>query len=121
MQTTRVPLMLAAALVLGLGVELLRRQTAREIPDPPPPDLGGSVRRGMGRVRGRTAEQDRLAALERLGRLREQGVLTDEEFAAEKAQLVRHSALRPTITSPRKTLSATAVTVPVRSSCSTVA
>ena len=88
-QTTRVPLMLAAALVLAFGVELLRRQTAREIPDPPPPDLGGSVRRGMGRVRGRTAEEDRLAALERLGRLREQGVLTDEEFAAEKAQLVR--------------------------------
>ena len=54
-QTTRVPLMLAAALVLGFGVELLRRQTAREIPAPPPPDLGGSIRRGMGRVRGRTA------------------------------------------------------------------
>ena len=32
MQTTRVPLMLAAALVLAFGVELLRRQTAREIP-----------------------------------------------------------------------------------------
>ena len=87
-QTTRVPLMLAAALVLAFGVELLRRQTAREIPAPPPPDLGGSVRRGMGRVRGRTAEEDRLAALERLGRLHEQGVLTDEEFAAEKAHLV---------------------------------
>jgi Short C-terminal domain len=87
-QTTRVPLMLAAALVLGLGVELLRRRTAREVPAPPPPDLSGSLRRGMGRIRGRTAQQDRLAALERLGRLRDQGVLTDEEFAAEKAQLV---------------------------------
>jgi len=87
-QTTRAPLMLVAALVLGLGVEVLRRQTAREIPDPPPPDLGGSVRRGMGRVRGGTAEQDRLAALERLGQLHQQGVLTDEEFAAEKAKLV---------------------------------
>ena len=32
-QTTRVQLMLAAALLLGLGVELLRRQTAREVPD----------------------------------------------------------------------------------------
>jgi hypothetical protein len=42
----------------------------------------------VGRVRGRTASEDRLAALERLGRLHEQGVLTDEEFAAEKAQLV---------------------------------
>ena len=87
-QTTRVPLMLAAALVLAFAVELLRRQTAREVPAPPPPDLSGSVRRGMGRVRGRTAQEDRLAALERLGRLHEQGVLTDEEFAAEKAQLV---------------------------------
>ena len=87
-QTTRVPLMLAAALVLAFAVELLRRQTAREVPAPPPPDLSGSVRRGMGRVRGRTAQEDRLAALERLGRLHEQGALTDEEFAAEKAQLV---------------------------------
>jgi hypothetical protein len=88
-QTTRVPLMLAAALILALGVELLRRQTAREIPAPPPPDLGGSLRRGMGRVRGRSPEDDRLAALERLGRLHEQGTLTDEEFAAQKAQLMR--------------------------------
>jgi putative oligomerization/nucleic acid binding protein len=87
-QTTRVPLMLAAAIVLAFAVELLRRQTAREIPAPPPPDLGGSIRRGVGRVRGQTAQEDRLAALERLGRLREQGALTDEEFAAEKARLV---------------------------------
>ena len=35
-QTTRVQLMLAAAVLLGLGVELLRRQTAREVPAPPP-------------------------------------------------------------------------------------
>ncbi len=88
-QTTRVQLMFAAALVLALGVEVLRRQTAREIPAPPPPDLSGSLRRGLGRVRGGTAEQDRLSALERLGRLHEQGVLTDEEFASEKAQLGR--------------------------------
>ena len=87
-QTTRVPLMLAAALVLGFAVELLRRQTAREVPVPPPPDLSGSVRRGVGRARGRTAQEDRLAALERVARLHEQGVLTDEEFAAEKARLV---------------------------------
>jgi hypothetical protein len=33
---------------------------------------------------------ERYDALERLGRLREQGVLTEEEFAAEKAQLVGH-------------------------------
>jgi hypothetical protein len=89
-QTTRLPLMVAAALVLAVGVEVLRRQTAREVPDPPPPDLSGSIRRGLGRLRGGTAQQDRLAELERLGRLREQGLLTDEEFAAEKAALVRN-------------------------------
>ena len=48
-QTTRVPLMVAGAIVLAVGVELLRRQTAREVPAPPPPDLSGSVRgRGPG-------------------------------------------------------------------------
>ena len=88
-QTTRVPLMIAAALVLALAIEVLRRQTAREFPDAPPPDPGGSLRRGMGKLRGGTGEEQRLAALEQLGRLRQQGVLTDEEFAAEKAQLVR--------------------------------
>jgi hypothetical protein len=87
-QTTRAPLMLAAALILALGVEVLRRQVAREVPDPPPPDLRGSMRRSWGRLRGREPEQDRLGALEQLGRLHEQGVLTDEEFAAEKARLV---------------------------------
>jgi hypothetical protein len=87
-QTTRVQLMIAAALVLALAVEVLRRQTAREFPDAPPPDPGGSLRRGMAKLRGGTGEEQRLAALERLGRLHEQGVLTDEEFAAEKAQLV---------------------------------
>jgi Short C-terminal domain len=89
-QTTRVPLMLAAALVLGLAVEVLRRQTAREVPNPAPPDLGGSIRRGVSRARAPKAEQDHLAALERLGRMHEQGVLTDEEFAAEKTRLVGH-------------------------------
>lgn len=80
--------MFAAALLFAFGVELLRRQTAREVPDAPPPDLGGSFRRGVGRARGQSAEQDRLAALERIGRLHEQGVLSDEELAAEKARLM---------------------------------
>ena len=86
-QTTRARLMVAAALLLALGVELLRRQVAREHPSPPPADLGGSLRRGFGRLRGDEAENDRLAELERLGRLRDQGVLSEQEFAAEKAQL----------------------------------
>jgi hypothetical protein len=33
-------------------------------------------------------EQDYIADLERLGKLHDQGVLTDEEFAAEKAKIL---------------------------------
>jgi hypothetical protein len=51
-QTSRVQLMVAAAVVLGVGVELLRRETAREVPDPPEPDLMGSLRRTLGRKAG---------------------------------------------------------------------
>jgi hypothetical protein len=34
------------------------------------------------------SEDARLARLERLGALREKGILTDEEFASEKARLL---------------------------------
>jgi len=93
-QTTRVPLMIAAAILLAVSVEILRRQAAREFPDAPPANIGASFRRGVDRFRRRkeleaeTEQVVRYDALERLGRLHEQGVLTDEEFAAEKAQLV---------------------------------
>jgi Short C-terminal domain len=36
-----------------------------------------------------TPQHDQLESLERLGRLREQGVLTDAEFEAQKAELLR--------------------------------
>ena len=89
-QTSRPQLMLAAAVVLVVAVELLRRETAREVPSPPAADPMGAVRRGLSRRRGRPAVgEDRVAALERLARLHEQGELTDEEFAAEKAALAR--------------------------------
>jgi hypothetical protein len=86
-QTTRVPLMVAAAVLLVLGVELLRRQTAREASEPPVPDWAGSFGKGVARIRGRSAADNRLTELERLGRLHEQGLLTDDELAAEKARL----------------------------------
>jgi hypothetical protein len=41
------------------------------------------------------AEDARLARLERLGSLREKGVLTEEEFATEKARLLGNSPLQP--------------------------
>jgi hypothetical protein len=44
--------------------------------------------RGLGR-RGAADETDDLARLERLTALHESGALTDEEFAAEKAKLLR--------------------------------
>ncbi len=86
-QTTRLRFVIGGAILLALAVEVLRRQVAREFPDPPPADLGGQLRRGMDRLRGRGKEDDRLASLERLSRLRDQGVISEEEFAAEKAQL----------------------------------
>jgi MFS superfamily sulfate permease-like transporter len=47
-QTSRVPLMLAAAAILVLAVELLRRQTGREVPEPGEIDLAGAWRRRRG-------------------------------------------------------------------------
>ena len=50
-QTTRVPLMLAAAIVLALGVELLRRQVLREHPDAGSVELGTYTRERLSRSR----------------------------------------------------------------------
>jgi hypothetical protein len=52
-QTTRVPLMLAAAIVLGFAVELLRRQVLREHPEAADMELGAYTRDRFARARGR--------------------------------------------------------------------
>jgi hypothetical protein len=93
--------------LLALGVEVLRRQTAREFPDA---SREASVERlrarfaGMGRwVRGATAHAtnghgngtvaaDHLEQLERLGRLRDAGVLDAPEFEREKAEILGSQA-----------------------------
>jgi hypothetical protein len=103
-------LLLITVLVVA-GVELLRRQIAREHPDAQAPDVGawarnsaerlraaaGRLRRGaQSRAQARTQthphapEASRIEMLERLAALHERGALTDEEFAAEKAAL-RHA------------------------------
>ena len=90
-QTRRVHLVIAAAILFAIGVEILRRQTAREFPDAVAADLGARGRSMLGRMRrspATPAEDDRVVALERLQRLHDQGALTDEEFAAEKARLL---------------------------------
>jgi hypothetical protein len=104
-------------ILLGLlvaGLALLRRQTAREFPDAPMPDLGAAVRGWAERVRSAftarreptpaapasgtrgnggalaaaEATADALASLERLADLHDRGALTDEEFAAQKRELL---------------------------------
>jgi hypothetical protein len=90
-QTTRVPFVIVTALLFGLGVELLRRQAAREFPDAASVDLSDSMRGTFARLRGSRPDA-RVEDLQRLGRLREQGVLTDEELAAEKRRLLGTAA-----------------------------
>lgn len=110
---------LAIAGMAAFGIHELRRQAAEEFPDA---DLGEVFGRTKERVVGAVkdanlgehasklrlpekrrpadaetaapADHDdaRLARLERLAKLREQGVLTDEELAAEKARVLDSSS-----------------------------
>jgi hypothetical protein len=89
--------------LLALGVEVLRRQTAREFPDASREESWKRIREragGMGgwarrQVSSERAEErvgagagDRLEALERLARLRDSGVLDAAEFEREKAAIL---------------------------------
>ena len=84
---------LAVAGMAGLG-----RLAGAEFPDARPGDTVARLRAWFAAVRARRmagapiriggAEEHRLAQLERLARLRQQGVLTDEELAAEKARVL---------------------------------
>ena len=87
--------------LLTLGVRALRRQTAREYPDARIEDstakmrawvAGLTSRRGGG---GGGGDDDTLAELERLGRLRDTGVLDAAEFDREKARLLGRTAPSP--------------------------
>ena len=90
------------AVVLAVGVHLLRQRTLREHPDAELGDLGatlGSVRDRLGAAwgsvvgavrprSGGSATDDRTAQLERLAALHERGALDDDEFASAKAELL---------------------------------
>ena len=87
-----IAILLALALV---GVAALRRQAAEEFPDAQPGAGMRAIRawredRRSGRAApaGPASEDSRLGQLERLGRLREQGLLSAEELAAEKARIL---------------------------------
>ena len=98
----RRPLSLAVIFGLALvGIEALRRQTRREFPDAQSASPRLAERwadwRGSGRAPAEPAstpavdaETARLQRLERLAALRDSGVLTEEEFAAEKTWVLGH-------------------------------
>jgi hypothetical protein len=78
--------------LLALGVEMLRRQTAREFPDASREESTERMRARFAGLTSRgpkaTPAADRVDQLERLGRLRESGVLNEAEFEREKTALL---------------------------------
>jgi hypothetical protein len=88
--------------LLALGVEVLRRQVIREFPDRvttwSPEGTAQALAERMRERRERrvatgtavatSPHEQRLAQLERLARLHESGVLSDEELAAEKKRIL---------------------------------
>jgi hypothetical protein len=91
-QARRPLYLIVIGVLLVVGVEALRRMTVREFPDAietQPRELFSP----LGRLRPAShaapaaAAPSRIDQLERLATLREQGVLSEEELAAEKARL----------------------------------
>src|SRR5271166_4436627 len=102
--STRQPLpVIGIAVVLVLGIQALRRMTAREFPDA---RMGDAARAGRDWLAARRdsavsalspsrpnapaggGQSSRVADLERLASLHDRGALTDEEFRAHKAALL---------------------------------
>lgn len=102
--TTRVLPALVLIAILAVGFEALRRQIQREWPDARDPDWGELMRdardgiasflRGarvaVAGIGGGEVDEDerRLGQLERLGRLKESGVLSAKEFSSEKQRIL---------------------------------
>jgi Short C-terminal domain len=81
------------ALLMVLGTEVLRRQTAAEFPDA---EFGGTGERLRARLPRRTeaapaaapAGESKVDQIERLAALRKDGALSDAEFEAAKAEVL---------------------------------
>ena len=87
-----VPILLIAGLVV-FGIEMLRRQTAREFPDAVAGGPTEAIRARFSRDKAATAqvtngEGGHIADLERLAKLRDTGVLSEAEFASQKQALI---------------------------------
>jgi hypothetical protein len=83
--------------LLALGVEALRRQTAREFPDAERSESFTGLRNWLAGIAARIrrlgsrderADEATLGQLERLGRMRDSGVLTASEFEDQKSRLL---------------------------------
>ena len=98
--THRIVPSIVLIVVAAVGVEALRRQVIREFPDRVTTHSATGMAQGM-RDRMQEARERRVSrtteppaadakveALERLAKLREAGVLSDEELAAEKSRIL---------------------------------
>ena len=116
-----VPALLLIAL-FAVGVEALRRQTAREFPGHTHRGFGDALRSGWDRLSGMPAHlrqrgdghavagngdavaitqaADPLARLERLADLRDRGVLSPAEFDAQKREILTPAAPATSTSSP---------------------
>jgi Short C-terminal domain len=83
----RLTTLLAFAVLAAVGLEFLRRKTMREVPEAAAPGLPSLRRRGA-------ASPSQAEELERLARLRADGVLTEEEFTAAKARALAMDTAR---------------------------
>jgi len=86
-------------IILGaIGIEALRRIVAREFPDAIERDMGRRIHSELrsayhGVRRGTPPEavaDSRYSSLEKLASLHDRGAISDDEFAAEKAELLAH-------------------------------
>ncbi len=84
--------------LLLVGIETLRRITAREFPDAEPGAMAASARGAVSSLRrSGGGESGASAELERLGRLHDAGTIDDAEFAAAKAKLLAGSSSTPPV------------------------
>ena len=75
------------AAMVAFGVYALRKETLKEFPDAQPGGFIASVRSTWDRLRGGGShDDDAVTELTRLGEMRQQGLITDDEFAQAKAR-----------------------------------
>jgi hypothetical protein len=97
--TQRLAPSLVLLVLMLVGFEALRRKTASDFPDETWETAGARWQRSWSAFRDRSsrggspaapasADDDRIAQLERLQELKSSGVLDDEEFAAEKERIM---------------------------------